>query len=387
MSECISFRQHDTALRYAKDPSQFRREAEQKIASGTRTIFVGEIQKVPALLDEIHGLIERTAARFILTGSSARKLRRGGANLLAGRAALRRLHPLTLQELGAQFDLDRVLRFGTLPAVVTASDGEARELLRAYGEVYLREEIQAESVVRNVGGFARFLDVVAAQSGEIVNFSAIGRDASVATRTVESYFQILEDTLVGFRLEAWRSSPRARMVTHPRFYLFDPGVTNALNRRLTAPPEPATAGRLFEQWIILECRRQIDYANDEARLYYWRTGTGAEVDLLVEKHGQVLLAAEIRSRASVSGADLTGLRSFAQAHPGVPCAVACPAPEEYRLGEIQVIPFARFLGDSGSGCIRADELPTLLSISIYLSTLPILARARLIVRQIRRDLE
>jgi uncharacterized protein len=330
-------------LRYAKDPSAFRREAEQKIDQGARTIFVDEVQKVPALLDEVHALIERRRTRFILTGSSARKLKRGGGNLLAGRAAVRRLHPLTLAEMGRGFDLERTLRYGTLPAVFTGSDEDARELLKAYSEVYLREEIQAESVVRNLGGFARFLDVAAGQSGEILNFSAVGRDAMLATRTVREYFQILEDTLLGFRLEAWQKSPRARMVAHPRFYLFDPGVTNALCRRLTAPLDPSILGRLFDQWIVLECMRQIEYLQDEARLFHWRTNTGAEVDLIVEKHNKIRLAVEIKSRKSVTGADITGMRSFSKAHPKVPCVVVSLAPQAYKLDHIQVLPYGEFL--------------------------------------------
>jgi predicted AAA+ superfamily ATPase len=205
-------------------------------------VFVDEVQKVPALLDEVQALIDRGGVRFILTGSSARKLRRGGGNLLAGRAVTRRLHPLTGRDLGDRFDLGRALRFGTLPAVVTSSDEEARDLLRSYGETYLREEIQAEAVVRNLGGFARFLDVAAAQCGEILNYTAVGRDAGLATRTVQEYFQVLEDTLIGFRLEAWGRSPRARLVRHPRFYLFDTGITNALTHRLTATVDPIARG-------------------------------------------------------------------------------------------------------------------------------------------------
>lgn len=339
----VDLLEHDTSLRYAKDPGLFRQEATAKIKAGAKTIFIDEVQKVPELLDEVHALIEAHKARFILTGSSARKLKRTGANLLAGRAALRRLHPLTLEEVGDAFDLDRALRFGTLPAVVTGTDEEARELLRTYSEVYLREEIQAESVVRNLGGFARFLDVAASQSGEILNFSAVGRDAMLATRTVQEYFQILEDTLLGFRLEAWRKSPRGRMVAHPKFYLFDPGVTNGLNRRLTAPMDQAWRGRLFEQWLILECLRQIHYANDEARLYYWRTNTGAEVDLIVEKHGRLRVAVEIKSKKAISGADLSGLRSFADAHPRVPCVVASLVPNAYEMNGIQVLPYRSFL--------------------------------------------
>lgn len=339
----VDLLQHDVFLRYSKEPARFRLEAEARIRKGAKTVFVDEVQKIPELLDEVHGLIERHRIQFILTGSSARKLKRRGTNLLAGRAVTRRLHPLTFGEQGQRFDLQRTLRLGSLPAIVTSPDIEAADLLRSYAETYLREEIQAEALVRNLGGFARFLEIAAAQSGEILNYSAVGRDASLATRTVQEYYRILEDTLVGLRLDAWRKSPRARLVTHPRFYLFDTGVTNALNRRLTARPDPVLHGRLFEQWIVLEVARAIDYAGSEARAYYWRTHMGAEVDLVVEKHGRLVLAVEIKSGKRVAGADLSGLRSFGTAHPKVPRLVVSQVPEEYRLEDVAVLPYRSFL--------------------------------------------
>ncbi len=169
---------HEVFLRYAKDPGLFRREAEAKIRSGARVVFIDEVQKIPDLLDEVHALIESTGATFILTGSSARKLKRRGTNLLAGRAATRRLHPLTRSEQGALFDLERNLRLGSLPAVVTHPEAEALDLLRSYAETYLREEIQAEAVVRNLGGFARFLEIAASQCGELLNYSVGFQDLS-----------------------------------------------------------------------------------------------------------------------------------------------------------------------------------------------------------------
>lgn len=341
--------QHDTFLRYSKEPGRFRLEVEARIRAGTRVVFVDEIQRVPALLEEIHSLIEAHRIRFLLTGSSARKLRRGAANLLAGRASTRRLHPLSVAEQGTLFDLERTLRYGTLPAVVTGTPGAARDLLASYADTYLREEVQAEALVRNLGGFARFLDVVAAENGGIVNASAVARDASLATRTVQEYYQILEDTLIGHRLEAWRRSPRARLVGHPRFYLFDTGVTNALAGRLGAPPDPVWRGRLFEQWIVLECLRVLDYRQAEARLYYWRTHSGAEVDLLIERHGRLRLALEIKAKRRVAGADLSGLRSFADAHPRVRRVVVAEVPEPYRLGDVDILPYRVFL----------DQLPRL----------------------------
>lgn len=338
----VDLLQHDTFLRLSKDPSQLRREVEAKVRRGVRVVFVDEVQKVPALLDEVHGLIERGGIRFILTGSSARKLKRGGANLLAGRAVTRRLHPLTVRELGNDFDLARTLRLGTLPAVATSDEAAARDLLRSYGETYLREEIQAEAVVRNLGSFGRFLDVASAQCGEILNYTAVGRDAALATRTVQEYFQVLEDTLLGFRLEAWAKSPRARLVKHPRFYLFDTGVTNALTQRLTAAGDPLARGRLFEQWVVLECLRLIDYLDLETRCYYWRTNQGAEVDLVFERHGRLVLAVEIKAKRRIAGADLSGLRSFAQAHPAVPRVVVCEVTEEHEIEGTEVVSWRKF---------------------------------------------
>lgn len=333
---------HDSFLEYSKDPSLFRTDAEARIKAGVKVIFVDEIQKVPTLLDEIHGLLERHRIRFLLTGSSARKLVRGGANLLAGRASMRRLHPLTMSEMGENFDLARTLRFGSLPPVVTGSDTEAREILDAYARTYIREEIQQEAVVRNLGGFGRFLDVAAFQCGDLLNVSSVARDASLAARTVQDYYQILEDTLMGFRLEAWRKSVRARLVAHPRIYLFDTGIANALNRRLTAPFDPALLGRLFEQWIVLECHRAIDYRQSEARIFFWRTNHGAEVDLLIEKHGKLRVAAEIKFKKRFAGADVAGLRSFAEAEPQVPRVVVSLADHPQKLGDIEVLPYGRF---------------------------------------------
>lgn len=334
---------HEDRLAYSKDPGRFRREAEAFRARGGRTIFVDEVQKVPELLDEVQALIDRGGLRFILTGSSARKLRRGAANLLAGRVALRRLHPLTWREQAGYFDLERTLKYGSLPAVVTGSVPAAKDLLRAYGEVYLREEVQAEALVRNLGGFGRFLDVVAASSGDIVNFSAIGRDAGIATRTVREYYQILEDTLLGFRLEAWRKSPRARMVAHPRFHLFDTGVTNALARRLGSHVDHVLRGRLFEQFFVLECVRLADLLDPDVRLHYWRTHLGAEVDLLVERHDRILAAIELKSGQVIDGADLSGLRSFGEAHPDVPRYLACSVKRESQLHGVRIAPWQEVL--------------------------------------------
>jgi len=203
----------DQFLKYSKYPEQMRLEAIEKIEKeGTRRIFIDEIQRIPQLLNEIHYLIEKTPCQFILTGSSARKLRRGGANLLAGRAAQRTLFPFVYEEIADTFSLSDVLQFGTLPGVYGRKAEAKTDILRAYTETYLREEILAEGLVRNLGGFSRFLDLAASQFGELVSFTSIGRECHVPTRTIQAYFEILEDTLVGFRLSPWNKSIRKRMV-------------------------------------------------------------------------------------------------------------------------------------------------------------------------------
>jgi predicted AAA+ superfamily ATPase len=227
--------------------------------------------------------------------------------------------------------------------VVTGTDEDAVELLSAYALTYLREEIQAEAIVRNLGGFGRFLDVIAAQSGELLNAASMSRDAGIAVRTVQDYVQILEDTLMGLRLEPWRRGTRARMVGHPKLYLFDTGVTNALCRRLRAEPDSALSGKLFEQFMILECARALDYTDSEARLFFWRTHSGAQVDLVIERHGALRAAIEIKHKRRVAGADLSGLRSFGEAEPDVPRLVACITPQPYRIDDVEILPFAEVL--------------------------------------------
>jgi predicted AAA+ superfamily ATPase len=239
-------------------------------------------------------------------------------------------------------DLRRILHLGSLPYVVTSSDEDARDLLEAYGLTYLREEIQQEALVRNIGGFGRFLEIAAFQCGDLLNVSAIARDAAVSTRTVTDYYQVLEDTLIGAKLESWRRSPRARMIAHPKFYFFDTGVTNALTRRLTAKTDAPMMGRLFEQWIILETRRAIDYARSEARCFFWRTNHGAEVDLLIEKHEKLRLGVEIKFKNRVVGADLSGLRSFSEVEPEVPLVAVTTAQQSYRIGPVEVLPWGEY---------------------------------------------
>lgn len=329
---------------YAQDPSRFRKEAEAQLrAKRIRTIFIDEIQRVPALLNEVQALMQAWTCQFILTGSSARKLKRGGANLLAGRAVERHLFPLTCRELAGQCELRDLLRFGSLPPLLTLDATARVDFLTSYVHTYLREEVQAEGIARNIGGFSRFLDLAASQSGELVSFSAMARECALPVRTVQSYYDILEDTLIGLRLPPWRRSARKRLVGHPKFYFFDLGVTNALNKRLTGHVDRLTQGRLFEQLLVLEAHRLLQYARSEASLFFWRTNHGAEVDLVIEKHGTIRAACEIKHTGNIAGAHLSGLRAFQDEHGRVPRFVACLAARPYDLDGVHVLPWREFL--------------------------------------------
>jgi uncharacterized protein len=309
-------------LNYAKNPGRIREE----ILAHLKTyedplVVIDEIQKIPALLDEVHELIESRNIKFILTGSSARKLRRGGANLLAGRAYTYHLFPLTFTETGAEFDLASALQRGTLPLLWATDKENPREFLRSYTETYLKEEVAAEGLVRNIGPFAQFLDIAAANDGETVNFNNIARECAVSVKTVQQYYQILEDTFLAFKLPAWKKSERRRLVSHPRYYFFDTGVTNALAHTLTDQMNPNIFGRRFEQFVICQMTAFIQYKRLDLQLYYWRTNHGAEVDVLLCQGNSIICALEIKSSQNIVKEQLAGLMSFLADNSHVPAYV------------------------------------------------------------------
>lgn len=265
-------------------------------------VIIDEIQKLPRLLDTVHQLIESRKAKFALSGSSARKLKRGAANLLAGRAFVYHLHPLTSSELGPRFDLSDALNWGTLPKLLELPDpSDRKEYLRAYALTYLKEEIQLEQVVRKLDPFRSFLEIAAQSNARILNYRKVGLDVGVNTLTVQSYFSILEDTLLGFHLPPYHRSIRKRQRANPKFYFFDSGVARALAGTLESPLVPGTSayGIAFEQWVILEIRRLADYARKDWRFSYLRTKDDAEIDLIIERSGQKTLCIEIKSTGTV----------------------------------------------------------------------------------------
>jgi predicted AAA+ superfamily ATPase len=310
----------DPALedRYARRPGLL---SEQIEARGIRDgwVVIDEVQKVPKLLDVVHAEIERSGIRFALTGSSARKLKRGSINLLAGRAFVYHLFPMTAGELGDAFDLQEALEFGTLPGHLDLdSPGDKAEFLRAYALTYLKEEVWAEHLVRNLDPFRAFLEVAAQCDGEVINYTKISRDVGVDPKTVQSYFQILEDTLLAHILEPYHRSVRKRQSKSPRFYFIDTGVSRALSRTLNVPLNPGTYayGRAFERLVIAEVFRRCASLKNDFRLSFLRTKDGAELDLIVERPGQSTVLIEIKSSSQVDETALRHLKSFRTAIPG-----------------------------------------------------------------------
>jgi len=333
----------DVLLKYKKTPGLLRAEIEFLLRNKDSVfVFIDEIQKCPELLNDVHYLIEKFKGKlsFILTGSSARKLKRVSVNMLAGRAWQFFLFPFTHVELGKRFNLDDVLLRGTLPPVIDESLKDGFRTLTAYAQTYLKEEILDEAIVRDIGAFSRFLDMAADQSGKIVNFSTIARETGVSGKTVKGYYQILEDTLIAIKLEPYLKSARKRLTMHPKYYLFDIGVVNAINGRTSVSSVRGSTiyGMLFEHFIILETYRLIHYAEKPFRVFHWRSSHGAEVDMIVEA-SDVLWAIEIKSSQIVKSGVLKGLRSFMEDHPKAKplCVSTCDTP--YMAGNIPVIPW------------------------------------------------
>ena len=268
-------------LRLMRDPQLFRQEIEA-LPSGS-WVVVDEVQKLPSLMNEIHDALASAPRRwrFALTGSSARRLRRDDVNLLAGRVVLRRMLPLTVAELGKAPGADDLLRFGMLPLVRSARAAAERvDLLEAYVETYLAQEIRAEALVRSLEAFTRFLEIAALANAQVTNTAALARDAAVARPTIQGYFEVLNDTLLGHWLPAWRPRAKVKEVQHPKFFLFDPGVVRALTRRLREPLEAAERGMLLETLVFHELRAQIAYSDCGGDLSYYRTPSGTEIDFV-----------------------------------------------------------------------------------------------------------
>ncbi len=320
-----------TWLELSHDPSLLGK----RIPKGQSEVVIDEIQRLPELLNEVHRLIEDRKIRFLLTGSSARKLRRGGVNLLGGRARTKTLHPFTAFELGKSFDLDKALRYGALPPVWFSDDPTAD--LLAYIGTYLNEEIRAGGAVRNVPAFSRFLKIAALCSGTIVNFTAVASDAQVPRTTIHEYWSILIDTLLMHELPAWRSSVKRKPIVTSKHYLFDVGLVNAILGRTPSPGTPEY-GAAFEAWVFHELLAWRDYRSTEP-LSFWRSTSGYEVDFLIGDH----TAIEVKAKSTVGSADLRSLRAIADEKRFQHRLCVCLASRRRDEDGITILQFSQFV--------------------------------------------
>ena len=325
--------------RLSADPGVFSQEC-MALADKRQPVIVDEIQKLPALLDEVHSLISRHGMRFILTGSSPRKLIRGGGNLLGGRAIRRDLLPLTSAEV-PDLSLEQALNRGLLPPHYLSDRAPSR--LEAYVGDYLREEVLAEALTRNLPAFQRFLEAAALSNGQIVNAATIAREIGVAANTVRSYFELLVDTLVATWVPSWTKRAKRRVIQAPRFYFFDVGIVNELTRRGPLSPGSMDFGFAFEHFMLMELRAHHAYAGrgNGLPVSYWRTASGIEVDFIL---GDAEIAIEVKVSDRPTADHLKGLRAWREEHPKSRCILVCRAPRARQAEDgIEILPWQEFL--------------------------------------------
>ena len=325
----------DVFERYNRNPGLLR---EAVMAwDGAQPVIIDEIQRIPALLNEVHWLIANTDAKFILSGSSPRKIIKSGTNLLGGRALRYELYPLIKKEI-PDFDLLRALNHGLLPRHYLSE--RPQKLHSAYVGSYLQDEIIAEAKIRNIGSFTRFLEIAAFSNGEMVNYSHIGSECGVSPPTVREYFQILEDTLIGRFVPSFQKKPKRRIIQSPRFYYFDVGIANYLLKRGNILPGSETFGKAFEHYIYHEIYAHRHYTQTDYPISYWRTTSGLEVDFILGDHE---VAVEVKATPSASARHLKGLKSFAEEYSVKRKVLVSLDPLPRKAGDIDILPWERFL--------------------------------------------
>lgn len=332
----------EVLLRYLRQPEAFRQEVAALEAGSW--VVVDEVQKLPALLNEVHAVLfeRRRQIRFALSGSSARKLKRLDANLLAGRVIDRRLLPLSAIELGPGANLDALLRFGSLPGV-HVEPRYAVDILEAYVANYIREEVQQEALVKDLGSFSRFLDVAAIMNGQILNVAGLARDAGVARPTVQRYLDVLIDTFVGAFVPAWRPRLKVREAAHPKFYLFDSGVARALAGRIRDPLERDERGHLLETLVLHEIRAWIANTGVGGSVSYWRAPSGLEVDF-VWTRGKRAVGFEVKATSRWKLGDSHALNELLRAGSVQKAFAVYTGGARLKDGQVTVLPFHEFVG-------------------------------------------
>lgn len=329
----------DLFFRFSKRPSQLYEELSVKPDQiRERPIILDEVQKIPQILDEVHRLIENLGLQFLLCGSSARKLKRGQANLLGGRAWRYHMHPLVTRELNEWSLLD-VMNKGLIPSHFFQKD--ASRSLKAYLHDYMKEEVFAEGLVRNIPAFSRFFDAVGYTHGEMTNFLNISRDCGVDSKTVREYYQILVDTLMGYMIDPYKKQQSRQVITRtPKFYLFDTGVAGALTNRIISEERGIPFGKALEHFILMELMAYRSYMSLDFDIRYWRTKTGLEVDFIL---GDGEIAIEVKGSHQVHSSHLKGLQAFVEEFSPKQAWVVCNEPVMRQMGKLRVIPYRQFL--------------------------------------------
>ncbi len=333
------FLKTDLFLEMTRRPALLREQVlAAPVSQQKEPIILDEVQKVPQLLDEVHWLIENTECRFLLCGSSARKLKRGHANLLGGRAWKYHMFPLVSDELG-DVDLLKILNDGLVPTHYLQAN--ATRSLKAYLEDYLKEEVFDEGLTRNVPAFSRFFDAIGFTHGELTNFSDIARDCGVDSKTVREYYQILVDTLMGDFVEPYKRRQNRQVITKsPKFYLFDPGVARILTRRPLKEERGEFFGKAFEHYLFTELRAHSVYEELDYPIHFWRTKVGQEVDFIL---GEGEVAIEVKGTSCIEKKNLRGLKAFAESNPVRKSIVVCNESRPRILDGIQIVPWRDFL--------------------------------------------
>ncbi len=326
----------NTYISLQKNPALIR----QELTKDDTIVVIDEIQRIPDLLNEVHLMIEEHQITFLLTGSSARRLKTKGVNLLAGRARSRHLHPFIQSELKEQFELQKALEVGLLPSVYFSDN--PREDLRDYVNTYLEFEIAAEAVVRNLGVFSRFLEVAALSNGQMLNYSQIASDTEVTAPTIREYFQILEDTLIGQRLEPFKRTKKRKAIVTPKFYFFDTGVVHHLVGRQSLAPKTKEFGDAFETYIFHELQTYCDYNfGPNSSLHYWRSTSDFEVDFILSEK----IAIEVKAKENVSDRDLKGLKALREEGLCERYVVMSLDKVPRIIDGIEILPYTKFLDE------------------------------------------
>lgn len=334
----INLLEADTFRMFSARPELLR----EIIQDNDKIVAIDEIQKLPSLMDEVHSLIETRAIKFILTGSSARKLARSHTSLMAGRAKKMLLHPLVTAEID-NYKLNEILTFGSLPIVFNTDD--PWDELKDYTGLYLKEEIIAEAMVRKIENFSRFIDFAAMSNGQILNYESIARDAQVPARTIREYYALLEDTLMGFILNPIKSTAKRKCISTGKFYFFDIGVLNSIVGRKSVSAKTKEYGALFEHFIFLELKAYIDYFSTDSRLGFWRIDEENEVDFVIND----TIAIEVKANEMVQEKHLKGLIKFSQNENVEKKIIISLDKDKRRIGDIIVYPYQLFLEDLWAG--------------------------------------